>query len=228
MTVLSTKILSPAQKELLLNAGLGLVQYDAILIEALPFDWPVGYSNFIFSSANAARIVLANPLAKNEVLDPKNQLFCVGKKVAQLFTEKGGNVAEIAENASELGKNIAKRGKKATFLYPCGISRRDELPTILKNAKIENFELKTYETCLKPKEFEQNWAEILFFSPSAVISYTQANPRATFRAFCIGPTTAEEAKKHTDHVVIANRPSIESVIAKTAKTLLHDQERSIS
>lgn len=38
-TVLSTKILTPVQKQLILNAGIGFVEYDAIKIEHLKFDW---------------------------------------------------------------------------------------------------------------------------------------------------------------------------------------------
>lgn len=228
MTVLSTKILSSSQQQLLLNAGLGLVQYNAIDIVPLDFEWPTDFQNFVFSSSNAARIVLAKEEARAAILNPENKIFCVGEKTAQIFVENGGNVIEIGQNSGELGQKLQKYPQKERYLYCCGIARRDELPGLLKAAKYDVFELKTYETKLKLKEFDQKWTEILFFSPSAVTSYTTANPSAQFRAFCIGQTTATEAKKYTDRVVVANSTSVESVIAKTAKTLLYDQERSIS
>jgi len=43
-TVLSTKILSKSQKELLLNARIGLVEYNAITIEILEDSY--NYRNF--------------------------------------------------------------------------------------------------------------------------------------------------------------------------------------
>lgn len=228
MTVLSTKILSLAQKELLLNAGLGLVEYDAIRIEPLEFQWPQGFSDYIFSSSNAVRICMQNPAAKSALTNPANRIYCVGHKTAALFAKNGQKVVEIGENASDLGKKIIKSGQNGPFLFCCGSSRRDELPDLLNSAKKDLFELKVYKTVPVLKNFAQNWTEILFFSPSGVKSYTEANPEAHFRAFCIGETTAEEASKYTDRVVVANQASIESVIAKTAKTLKHDQERSIS
>ena len=228
MTVLSTKILSPSQQQLLLNSGLGLVQYNAIQINPIDFKWPSGYKNFVFSSSNAARLVLENESGRRDVLQPDSSIYCVGEKTARIFEQNGGNVVEIGQNASELGQILIESSKKEAFLYCCGAARRDVLPDLLKSNKIDFFELKTYETALNLKKFDQNWSEILFFSPSAVQSYVSANPEANFRAFCIGSTTAAEAKKHTDRVVVANSASIESVIAKTAKTLLHDQERSIS
>ena len=51
----------------------------------------------------------------------------------------------------------------------------------------------------------------MFYSPSTVQSYRQEN-NAEPIAFCIGETTAKEAKKHFKDVRIAKVPTVESVI----------------
>ena len=40
-TVLSTKILTPSQKELLLNSGIGFVEYNALEFEFLDVEIPM-------------------------------------------------------------------------------------------------------------------------------------------------------------------------------------------
>jgi len=71
-TVLSTKKLAKNQRSLLLNAGLTLVEYNAIKIDFVPFEVPENIGNAIFTSQNAVlsiqnsefRIVIA--LAKKQ------------------------------------------------------------------------------------------------------------------------------------------------------------------
>lgn len=213
--LLSTKKLTLAQKELLLNAGFGLVEYDAISIESLKFDVPKKIENAIFTSQNGVRSYFRNK-TKNSTIQ---RCFCVGEKTKLLLEENGQKVIKIGQNSSELANFIVKNVKNDSFYYFCGSNRRDELPIMLKSKKIEFFEVKTYKTTLKLKHFGQNFDGILFFSPSGVQSYKAENSMTGAYAFCIGETTAGEAKKYTDKVVIANSPSIESVIAKAAKTL---------
>jgi uroporphyrinogen-III synthase len=52
-TILSTKKLSPSQKGLITNAGISLVEYNAIKIEFIPFEIPSTIENAIFTSQNA-------------------------------------------------------------------------------------------------------------------------------------------------------------------------------
>jgi hydroxymethylbilane synthase len=52
---------------------------------------------------------------------------------------------------------------------------------------------------------------VLFYSPSTVESYLQKNT-ADKVAFCIGASTAKEAKKHFEKVEVAQLPTVESVI----------------
>jgi len=125
----------------------------------------------------------------------------------------------MAENANALAQVLIKKYKNSVFHYFCGVSRREELPRVLKNEKIIFFEIKTYCTDLNLKQFDQKWDAVLFFSPSGVVSYTTKNSLANTWAICIGETTANQAKKHTNKIAIANTTSVESVIVKTVKIL---------
>ena len=94
----------------------------------------------------------------------------------------------------------------------------------MKENKIAYEEIQVYKTVLIPKKFERQFDAILFFSPSGVKSYFSNNSpieggTGGCLAVCIGTTTASEAKKHTENVVIANNTTIESVIAKAVKIL---------
>ena len=55
---------------------------------------------------------------------------------------------------------------------------------------------------------------ILFFSPSGVESYHSCNPAGEEKAFCIGNTTAEAAQRYWKEVVVAEKPTIDSVLAQ--------------
>lgn len=218
-TVLSTKKLKVNQQELLLNAGLSFVAYNAITIEMMPVKMDISVKNAIFTSQNAVRSILRCDLAIE-------RCFCVGDKTKVLLEQNGYKVIEMERNSFELGQLIVKNYKNEAFYYFCGSIRRDELPAVLKTSEIEIVETKTYKTILNTKKFEQKWDGILFFSPSGVKSYFEANSDTKKKGdshetvlICIGETTASEAKKYSANVVIANATSVESVIAKAVKIL---------
>ena len=107
-TVLSTKILTPSQKELFLNSGLGLVEYDALKIEQTDVKIPFNYTNYIFTSKNAAKVFLN----QSERLEKsKFRAYCVGEKTKALLEENGVKVVEMAQNASELAEILLKPSK---------------------------------------------------------------------------------------------------------------------
>lgn len=214
-SVLSTKKLSPAQKELLLNAGLSFVEYDAVLIEPVEFNVPSQIQYALFTSQNAVESFVNNAPDSIQI----EHVLCVGTKTANLLSQNGIKVTKIAKNSTELAQNVINMAQNGPFYYFCGTQRRDELPDALKLAKIDLIEVKTYKTELNLLVFEQKWDGILFFSPSGIESYSAKNSIDSSVAFCIGETTASEAKKYTQNVVVANTTSVESVIAKAAKKL---------
>ncbi|MEZ4857252.1 MAG: uroporphyrinogen-III synthase [Flavobacteriaceae bacterium] len=212
---MSTKKLSNFQKAKLNNAGFEIVDYDAISIDFLDFEAPKQIQNAIFTSQNAVRSIFD----KNIQIE---RAYCVGEKTKQLLKENGQKVIKMKKNASELSEFIKKRGQNEVFYFFSGTRRRKEIPESFKNSKKTLFEVKTYQTVLNPVAFDQNWDGILFFSPSGVQSYTQNNSIKNSIAFCIGVTTASEAKKHTNSIFIAAKTTIESVIEKAISTLQND------
>jgi len=214
MRVLSTKILLSNQRELLLNAGLHFVEYNAITTTPLAFKIPDAVTHAIVTSQQGAKQLLSDQGSHSI-----ENFFCVGDKTAALLNENGLNVIKIAANGAALGHAIVTNYFDEVFHYFCGKMRRDELPDILKNASIICQEIIVYETVLNHKMIPGSFDGILFYSPSGVDAFAKANTLSNTIAFCIGETTAARAKTYTDQVVVANSTRIESVIAKAAKTL---------
>lgn len=214
-TILSTKKLAENQKQLLLSSGIGLVEYDAIKItfDNSSLDAPIP-RNLIFTSQNGVKGFFKQyPEFQTRELN----IFCVGDETKAEIEKSGYSVVASANSGKDLGKLIVTEFDEKEFLYLCGSMRRDELPEILKKQDIVIKELKVYATALNPKKFSRNFEGVLFFSPSGVQSYCQKNNLDSSTAFCIGNTTASEAKKYTNNVIIANKPSIENVIVQAVK-----------
>jgi uroporphyrinogen-III synthase len=214
-SILSTKKLNFSQRELLLNSGLSFIEYDAINIEFIDFEAPTQIDNAIFTSQNSVNSFFMNGDRSNLI----QNLFCVGEKTEALLLDFGQKVVKKTKNASKLAHFIIKNHQNDNFLYFSGTRRRDELPETLKKAKIDVFETKTYKTELKTMKFAQKWDGILFFSPSGVESFALENNMVNSTAFCIGETTASEAKRYTNNVIVANSTTVESVIAKAVNAL---------
>jgi len=212
-SILSTKVLTQAQKELVLNAGLHLVEFNAIEVSFLAIvkaPKKIGFA--IVSSKNGAEAVLKQDIQVDN-------FYCVGEKTKTYLAENGQNVLFSGENGLKLSENIQKHHKTEPIYYFCSDRRRNEIPSILQNSTFPFYEITAYQTLLTPKQFDRNWDAVMFFSPSGVESYFSKNKLLKGTAVCIGLTTAEEAKKYTANTVVANSTTTESVIAKTVKTL---------
>ncbi|WP_300440993.1 uroporphyrinogen-III synthase, partial [Christiangramia sp.] len=203
-TVLSTKKLAVNQKELLLNSGISFVEFNAISIKFIDFALKSQcIKNAIFTSKNAMKAIEGKDISIEKC-------FCVGDKTAAFASKKGYSVEEKGNNAKALAEKIISGHVKERFHFFSGNKRREELPGLLKKNCIKFTEIEVYETLLNPKKFESQFDGIMFFSPSGVQSYTAQNQLKT-TAFCIGETTASEARKHTENIIIATKPAIENV-----------------
>lgn len=219
-TILSTKTLKPHQKELVLNSGLGLVSYDAIAIQFIPFTLDLNTDYFIITSKNSAKALLnylnLNPHKKAAFSIP---ICCVGTKTSGYLTDNGFTIAHMAHYGKELATYITTNLKDKRFTFLAGNLRRNEIPELLAEAHVNLKEITCYHTITQPKLFERNFDGILLFSPSGVDSFTTKNSFDGAVAFCIGNTTATEAKKYTDKIIIANKPTVENVLVQAIKTL---------
>jgi uroporphyrinogen-III synthase len=208
--VLSTKLLSPAQQQLMLNASIAFVHANFIETSPLDFTSEPYIENAIFTSKNALKAI------ENKHIKIKN-VFCVGLKTSELAKAKNINVLVIANTADKLADIILKKHSNKEFTFFCGESRLGKLPDKLRKNAIKLQEIVVYATKKTPKLFAGSYDGVLFFSPSAVESYMQLNSLEKSIAFCIGETTAKEASKYTDQLIKANSPSVENVLVQVIK-----------
>ncbi len=213
-TLLSTKMLTLSQKELLLNAGLGFVEYDFITTKAVAFETPKEIKNLIFTSQNAVRFFFEKMPVSDLI---HTAVFCVGEKTEATLIAKKLNVVEKGSNATELAHKIVNNHKEKDFLFICGEQRREELPSILKKNTIHFEELTVYKTIENSTHIARAFDGVLFFSPSAVQSYMSRNSIKMQHCFCIGNTTANTVAKYTNQITIANKSTIENVIVQAVK-----------
>jgi len=69
-----------------------------------------------------------------------------------------------------------------------------------------------YETKHAAIKVPDGVKRVLFFSPSGVESFLSKNTTDKKVAYCIGETTANEARKHFSDVRVAKIPTVESLI----------------
>ncbi len=209
--IVSTKKLSERQKQILLIANFSVFDQDFISIQNKDFDIETTNDYLIFTSQNAVESVLRN---KKLVEIKSRKCFCVGEKTKALLEENGFEVIEYSAYAAELALIICSQYSKNSFTFFCGNIRRDFLPDALRLVQITLDEIEVYETVLTTHEIPFIPNGILFFSPSAVESYLQENKIDDKICFCIGNTTAEALKYITTNRMIANQPTMESVVMK--------------
>lgn len=207
--ILSTKILSPLQKQELTKAGIELIEADFIKTENKPFELKNLNESLIFTSQNAVHSVLSNP--KSEELKSKN-VYCVGLKTKILLSENGFNVVAYTGYASDLAEIITLIYRNESYTFFSGNLRRDTLPNALNEAGIKLNEIQVYDTSLQPQKIKTAVDALLFFSPSGVESYLKENTIKKETCFCIGETTAEALSKITKNIIIADQPTVEDVI----------------
>jgi len=207
--ILSTKILSPLQKEELKKGGFDLIEADFIKTENKPFEFKNLNESLIFTSQNAVHSVLSHP--DSEQLKKKN-VYCVGLKTKSLLSDNGFNVVAYTGYASDLAEIITLIYRNESYTFFSGNLRRDTLPNALKEAGIQLNEIQVYDTSLQPQKIKTAVDAILFFSPSGVESYLKENTIKKEICFCIGDTTAEALSKITKNIIVADQPTVEDVI----------------
>ncbi len=214
MKVLSTKKLIVSQKELLLNAGVSFVEYDGLKIVPIAIPELTIEEHIIITSKNAFRSIKASSYW--QVLKEKNW-WVVGERTTAELKKHNLKINAIGVNSADLAQKIIDGNSNASFTYFTGSMRREELPKILTNHNVRFKEYITYNTEMIPKKFDASFDGILFFSPSGVESYMLKNTIVNEICFCIGNTTASEAKKYTENIILANKASVENVIVQVVK-----------
>jgi len=164
--------------------------------------------NVIITSQNAVEAIL-HTYTKDE-LQFKN-IFCVGRRTKKLIENKIGKVAYVARNAEQLATYLTENSNNKKATYFCSNIRMDYLPNELTKNGFDVEEIVAYQTISSPVQIDENTNGVLFFSPSGIQGFVTKNT-TEFVAFCIGETTATEAKKYFKNVEVANLPSVDAVL----------------
>jgi uroporphyrinogen-III synthase len=164
--------------------------------------------NVVITSKKAVESLLFNTAA--EELKFKN-IYCVGRKTKRLVERKIGKVRHTENSAKLLAEYLLTHIQGTALTFFCSDQRLDDLPDILSDKGITINEVVAYQTRFSPSKVDDKTEAILFFSPSAVKSYLLANSPGKI-AFCIGETTATEARKHFKEVKVSKYPAIEAVV----------------
>lgn len=164
--------------------------------------------NVVITSKNAVESLITNYSAIE--LQFKN-IYCVGRRTKRLVENKIGKVTHSEKNAKKLAEYLVEYIEGTEVTYFCSDIRLDALPTILEENNIKVNEVEAYETKYDGLKVDDSVEAAMFYSPSTVESFIQKN-KAEVIAFCIGETTANEAKKHFSDVRVAKVPTVESVI----------------
>ncbi|PQJ82398.1 hydroxymethylbilane synthase [Polaribacter glomeratus] len=209
-SVYSTKKLSEAQKEILSHA-IGIHDSDFIKIRfnrISPKVMKTQIENVVITSQNGVEAIL-NSFTKDEI--KFKNIFCVGRRTKKLIENRIGKVAHVSKNAKNLAEYLSKELENKEVTYFCSNVRLDILPAYLQNHDIVVNEVEAYKTMLSPVEIGDEVAGVLFYSPSGIESYLQKN-NTNKVAFCIGETTALEARKYFEKVEVAHLPSVDSAL----------------
>jgi uroporphyrinogen-III synthase len=213
-TILSTKLLSPIQKQELVKANIHVIEADFIKTENATFEIKHLNKNLIFTSQNAVLSILQH--SKINELKQKT-VFCVGLKTKELLNENGFTVEAYTGYAEDLAEIITLVYADESFTFFSGNLRKNTLPEMLSENEIKFNEIKVYDTTLTPHKISDKLDGILFFSPSAVNSYLQKNTIANEKLFCIGNSTADAlrnvlSENKIKNIKTAYQPSVENVI----------------
>lgn len=220
MKILSTKILTDTQREL-------LKEYEVKEISMIDISFGTGFQisekieNAVFTSANSVRSVFE--IHKNKS-DWFGTVYCVGTKTQSLLEKNGISAAAVANNASELSEVLVQNFSKNQTSFKeinwfCGNLRNQDLPNIMAENGVLVTEYPVYQTNLISQKVNTPFDAILFFSPSGVKSYLKKNKADNTAVVCIGATTATEAIQSFDNVYISDNQSVEGVIEKTIEII---------
>jgi uroporphyrinogen-III synthase len=219
--ILSTKLLND---EVIRQASV-----KNVLIEWLPFIKTEAVSSIevqqeieqalmlsasvVFTSVNAVEAVAA----QLESQKPDWQIFCIDYATCESVENYFGKelISGTADSAKELA-DVILRSNVEEVIFFCGDQRRDELPGSLRENEIEVDEIVVYETLALHQKIDKEYNGILFFSPSAVLSFFHSN-RLNDQTilFAIGNTTANEIIKHSKNkVIVSDKPDQKILLEK--------------
>jgi uroporphyrinogen-III synthase len=210
INVFSTKSLSLSQTKLFHN-NISSDSSDFIKIRSNRIPSKIvkePIENVVITSKNGVEALLDN-FSKDEL--NFGNIFCVGRRTKKLIEQKIGPVSHVEKNVKKLAEYLSSKLKKRQVTYFCSDLRLDTLPDVLSKNEIHVTEVVAYKTMHSPELISNDIVGVMFYSPSTVDSYLKENSTDKV-AFCIGESTAKQARKYFERVEVAQLPTVESVI----------------
>lgn len=208
--VFSTKKLTDAQLQRF-NANIRVASEDFIKIgfnRISPIILKQKHRNVIFTSRNAVESLLTN--CAPQELQFEN-IYCVGRKTKRFIQRKIGPVTHHENTAEALAHYLVEYLEGTEVTYFRGDMSLNAIPNILEQHHITVNSIEAYKTKLSGQQIMDGVKTVLFFSPSGVESFLKNN-KADAIAYCIGETTASEARNHFKEVRVAKLPDVNSLI----------------
>ena len=209
-TIFSSKLLSQGQKDLF-NNTLKVESSDFVKTATnriKPLFLKAAHKNVVITSKNGVEALLNNCPVEDLNFET---IYCVGRRTKRLIEQKIGPVKHSEKNAKALANYLVEFIEGSEVTYFCSDIRMDDLPTILEKNNIKVQEIEAYSTKLEAPKLESSIEGVMFYSPSTIQSFLQKNTPDCI-AYCIGESTAKEAKKYFKDVRVAKIPTVESVI----------------
>jgi len=227
ITILSTKLLN--------DDVIRQASAKNVLIEWLPFIKTEAVSSIevqqeieqalmlsasvVFTSVNAVEAVAAELDGQR----PDWQIFCIGNATCESVENYFGKelISGTADNAKELATVILHSNVEEVIFF-CGDQRREELPGSLRENEIDVDEIVVYETLALHQKVDKEYNGILFFSPSAVVSFFHSNRlNEQTILFAIGNTTASEIIKYSKNKIIVSDKPDQKILLQTVIDYFH-------
>lgn len=165
----------------------------------------------VFTSGNAVRSVM-RMLGTGK---PSWDIYCIGQATKKEVLAGFGSatVKGVANDSAGLAPVMVKDAVREVTFF-CGDKRLDTLPFLLRENNIPVNEIIVYRTQETPREIKGRYDGVLFFSPSGVRSFLDANRiDSSAVLFAIGNTTAKALEECADNkLIISKIPSKEGVI----------------
>ena len=170
-------------------------------------------NTIIFTSMNAAEAIIESL----EGIKPSWDIYCMGGTTKTIIKDYFGadSIKGTGKDALSLAEGMINNGTQEAVFF-CGNIRRDELPQLLREHKIDLEEMVVYETIVTPQEVTQAYDAVLFFSPSAVDSFFSVNKVSESTIlFAIGNTTAKAISNYSHNTVVkADTPEKDNLVKK--------------
>ena len=209
-TVYSSKVLNDTQK-FLVNKRINIEASNAIEVTLEAIDKTLLQSpldHVVITSKNGVEAILKN--CPSHLLK-FNNIYCVGRRTRRLIEDAIGPVVHAEKNSKDLANYLKDKLVNETVTYFCSDIRLDDLPKTLEASQITLNEVIAYRTTFNTPKLNIPLDGAMFYSPSTVKSFVARN-RPDCTAFCIGESTANEARLYFKDVRVAKVPTVESVI----------------